>query len=144
MKTHVEFRSDEFPPYEGEADEINPGRYGKRVAEFLVRGLREKGFEPLQPVAEDWGWIVPIKNDGFKLWIGCGNLDEYLDGFLCFIEPHQPAVRRFPFLWKVDTSAMVTRLQEAIDQILTSNPSVRSKRWSSYEEFNRPAQTTNG
>ena len=87
MKTHVQFRSDAFPPYDGEEDEINPGRYGKRVAEFLVRGLKDKGFEPLDPVAEDWGWVVPIKNDGFNLWIGCGNYDEYPDdGFVCFID----------------------------------------------------------
>jgi hypothetical protein len=45
MKTYVEFRSNEFPPCEGEEEEINPERYGKRVAEFLVRGLKEKGFE---------------------------------------------------------------------------------------------------
>ena len=144
MKTLVEFRSDEFPPYEGEEDEVNPGRYGKRVAEFLVQGLKERGFEPLEPVAEDWGWIVPIRNDSFKLWIGCGNLDEYPGGFRCFIEPHQPAVRRFPFLWKVDTSATVAALQAAIDQTLTASTSVRDKRWSSYEEFNRPARPTDG
>jgi hypothetical protein len=63
MKTHVEFRSDAFPPYDGEEDEINPGRYGKRLAEFLVRGLKDKGFEALDPVKEDWGCVVPIKND---------------------------------------------------------------------------------
>jgi hypothetical protein len=28
MKTHVEFRSDAFPPYDDEEYEINPGRYG--------------------------------------------------------------------------------------------------------------------
>lgn len=139
MKTHVEFRSDKFPPYEGEEDEINPGRYGKRIAEFLVRGLKEKGFEPLDPVAEDWGWLVPIRNDGFKLWIGCGNYDEYPDGFLCFIEPHKPRIRRW-LLWTVDTSARVTALQEAIDQVLSGHPAIRDKKWWSYEDFNRPGQ----
>jgi hypothetical protein len=49
MKTHVEFRSEAFPPYDGE-EEINPGRYGKRVAEFLVHGPKEKGFEPFARV----------------------------------------------------------------------------------------------
>jgi hypothetical protein len=145
MKTHVEFRSSFFPPYDGEEDEINPGRYGKRVAEFLVRGLKEKGFEPLDPVAEDWGWVVPIKNDRFRLWIGCGNYDEYPDdGFLCFIEPHQPAIRRLGCLWKVDTSATINSLQEAIDQLLSANPEIRDKKWWSYEEFNRPGKRTNG
>jgi hypothetical protein len=141
MKTHVEFRSDAFPPYDGEEDEINPGRYGKRVAEFLVRGLKDEGFEPLDPVAEDWGWVVPIKNDGFNLWIGCGNYDEYPDdGFLCFIEPHTPTIRRLGFLWRVDTTARVTALQQAIDQVLSANPAVRDKKWWSYDEFNRPGK----
>jgi hypothetical protein len=106
--------------------------------------LKEKGFEPLEPIAEDWGWVVPIKNDGFKLWIGCGNYAEYPDGFLCFIEPYQPTIRRFLFLWKVNTSAKVNALQEAIDQVLSSNPEIRAKRWWSYEEFMRPGQITSG
>ena len=140
MKTHVEFRSDAFPPYDGEEAGINPRRSGKRVTEFLVRGLKEEGFEPLAPVAEDWGWVVPIKNDGFNLWIGCGNYDEYPeDGFLCFIEPHQPTVRRW-LLWTVDTSARITALQEAIDKVLSANPAIRDKKWWSHEEFNTPGQ----
>lgn len=36
MKTHVEFHSDQFPLYEGEEDEVNPGVHGKRLAEFLA------------------------------------------------------------------------------------------------------------
>ena len=135
MKTHVEFRSDAFPPYEGEQNEINPGRYGKRLAEFLIRGLKEKGFEMRRLDAEDWGWSISIKNDGFRLWIGCGNYDEYPDGFLCFIEPHRPNIRRFPFLRQVDTTATVEALRHAIDQVLSVHPQIRDKRWSSYEEF---------
>jgi hypothetical protein len=108
MNTHVEFRSNAFPPYDGEEDQINPGRYGKRLAEFLIRGLKEKGLEPLDPIAEDWGWVIPIKDERFNLWIGCGNYDEYPDGFLCFIEPHRPVIRPCPFLWKVDTSDKAT------------------------------------
>jgi hypothetical protein len=138
MKTHVEFRSDDFPPYDGEEDEVNPGRYGKRLAEFLVRGLKQQGFEPLEPIAEDWGWVIPIKNDAFKLWIGCGNYQEYPDGFLCFIEPHQPTVRRFCVLWKIDTSKQVTALQQAMDQLMSSHPGIREKRWWTYEEFIKP------
>jgi hypothetical protein len=134
MKTHVEFRSTDFPPYESEAQELNPGRWGKRLAEFLVQGLPNYGFEPGAPIPEDWGWVVPIKNDGFRLWIGCGNLDEQPEGFLCFIEPHQPSIRKF--LRKIDTSTRVNELREAIDQLMSASPNVREKRWMTYEEFN--------
>jgi len=139
MKTHVEFRSTAFPPYEGEEDEINPGRYGKRVAELLVRGLRQRGFQPFEPIAADWGWVVPIQNDGFRLWIGCGNYDEYPDGFLCFIEPHQPTIHKFLFIGKVNTSVRVIALQKAIDEVLSAEPAIHNKRWWNYKEFNNPA-----
>jgi hypothetical protein len=136
MKTHVEFRSAAFPPYEGEEDEINPGIYGKRVAEFLIRGLRTKGFQAREPVAEDWGWLVPIENDGFPLWIGCGHQDEKSDGFLSFIEPHQPKIRRFMFFGTIDTTARVTALQRAIDELHSDNATVTDKQWWSHDEFN--------
>ncbi len=137
MKTYVEFRSDDFPPYDGEEDRVNPGRYGKRLAEFLVRGLREKGFEPLEPVAEDWGWVVPIKNDGFRLWVGCGNYEEYSDGFLCFIETRQPMIRKLLFIRQVETSGKVNALREAIDQVVAATPGIRDKRWWNAQEFDR-------
>lgn len=138
MKTHVDFRSDAFPPYEGEESETNPRRHGKRLAEYLVHELKQVGFETSEPQAEDWGWLIPIRNDAFRLWIGCGNYDEHPDGFLCFIEPHQRYIRRFPFPWRVDTSAVVGALQRAIDEVLAANPAVREKHWWTYEEFNRP------
>ena len=45
MKMQVEFRSSKFPPYEGEEEQINPGLWGKRLAEYLVQKLSEKGIK---------------------------------------------------------------------------------------------------
>jgi hypothetical protein len=69
MKTHVTFRCDLFPPNAEDAAKPNPELFGKRLADFLAAELRAKGFEPRQPIAEDWGWVLPIKNDRFDLWI---------------------------------------------------------------------------
>src|SRR5262245_6314923 len=136
METHVEFRSDLFPPHNGEEDDVNPGRYGKRLAEFIQRGLQAKGLSMGEPVAEDWGWIVPIKNDAFPLWIGCGNYDEYPEnGFLCFIEPHTPTIRKW--FRKIDTTARVAEVRNAIDDVLSAEPGIRGKRWWTYERFNQ-------
>jgi hypothetical protein len=135
MKTHVEFRSGAFPPYEGEEDEINPGCYGKRLAEFLVRGLQRRGIFAIDPIAEDWGWIVPIQNDKCRLWIGCGNQHEMPDGFLCFIHPHKPSIRKLPCFTKVDISGDITALQQAIDAVLSTEPRITEKKWYSFEEF---------
>lgn len=136
MQTYVEFRSDRFPPCEGEEQQMNPGLWGKRLADFIRDNPRAEGFETGEPVPEDWGWVVPIVNEAFRLWIGCGRYQEYPDGFLCFIEPHTPFVRRF--LKKIDTRERIASLQRAMDNILTNADGIRAKRWWTHEEFNNP------
>ncbi len=73
MKTRVEFRSAKFPAYEKEEDGINPGLWGKRLAEYLSTKLREKGLAVGNIYAEDWGWAIPIEGQPIKMWIGCSN-----------------------------------------------------------------------
>ena len=93
MKTHLEFTSAAFPAYPEEDKEINPGIFGKRLAEFLAEGLRKHGFKVLGIGAEDWGWMVEIENKEFPLWIGCASYEDGENGFQCFIEPSKPFVR---------------------------------------------------
>jgi hypothetical protein len=137
VKTHVEFRSDRFPPYPGEENEVNPGIWGKRLAEFLSAGLKGFGIASREPLVEAWGWMVPIENDAFPLWIGCANYAEYPDGFLCFVEPSKPFIRRF-FFRKIPTEAQVLAVTQALDSLLASEPSVRDIRWWTEQEFNHP------
>ena len=135
MLTHVEFRSDRFPPYEGEEEKVNPGLWGQRLAEFLRDHLRAEGFETEEPFAEDWGWVVPIANRNFGLWVGCGHYQEYPDGYLCFIEPHKPFIRRF--FKRIDTREIVAAVQKSLDKVLTEDVGIRAKRWWTQEEFTR-------
>jgi hypothetical protein len=137
MLTHVEFRSDRFPPHEEEEAELNPGRWGKRLADFLRDGLISRGFSAGDPIAEDWGWVVPVENDRFPLWIGCGNYDVHpKDGFLCFIEPHTTTIRKL--FRTINVSERVGQLRDAIDAVLDEEPTVRNKRWWTHDQFNRP------
>lgn len=128
MRTHVEFRSTKFPSYPGEESEVNPDLWGKRLAEYLHRNLRERGIEAGEIYSEDWGWVVPLRHEPFPMWIGCGHYQEYDDGFLVFIEPSKPTVRKGWFK-KIDTTKDVARVAETIDAILTSNPDIRDVRW---------------
>lgn len=133
MRTHLEFRSSSFPPYEGEEDQINPGRFGRRLAEFLQGQLAEQGI-PTQPIyPEDWGWAIPVVNEEFGLWVGCGNYEEYPDGFLCFIEPSKPQIRRWLFK-TIDTTPMVEHVAAALEKALVALPDVRDLRWWSNNE----------
>jgi hypothetical protein len=138
MLTYVEFRSDRFPAYDDEEQQVNPGLWGKRLAEFLRDNLRTEGIKAEEPVAEDWGWIVPVVNERFRLWIGCGRYQEYPDGFLCFIEPHTPFVRKL--LRKIDTREHIAALHRAMDKVLAEHAGIRAKRWWTHEEFNNPAR----
>ena len=135
MHTHVEFRSNRFPALDGEEKLINPGLWGKQLADFLRAGLRGQGFETGEPVAEDWGWFVPVANKSFRLGIGCGRYEEYDNGFLCFIEPHTPFVRKF--LRKIDSRERILSLQQAIDKVLAESEGITSRHWWTHAEFNQ-------
>lgn len=119
---------------DGEEKLINPDLWGRRLADFLREGLRKQGFETREPIAEDWGWRVPVINESFRLWIGCGHYQEYEDGFLCFIEPHKPLVWRF--LRRVDIREHINQLRQAMDMVLAEGEGIKSKRWWTYAEFN--------
>jgi hypothetical protein len=87
MLTHVEFRSSAFPPYDSESQDINPGRFGTRLAEYLSAELRKRGEKVGDP-----------------------------DGFLCFIEPHTEYVRKLRTFWKrVPTRQRIEELQYHVD-----------------------------
>jgi hypothetical protein len=132
MRTHLEFRSIEFPAYPDEEEVINPGRFGKRLAEFLMAELPRSGFEIASVNAEDWGWRIDLKHDAFPLRIGCGNYEEYGDGFLCFIEPSKPYVRRL--FRRISTASSVDRLAVSLDTIVRSSGKARQLRWWSEAE----------
>jgi len=127
MRTHLEFRSAAFPALPEENETVNPGRFGKRLAEFLAAGLPGQGIAVTGFSPEDWGWRIDLANAGYPLWIGCGNYDEYEDGFLCFIDPSKPFIRKF--LTKVSTVETVERVAAAMQAIFESSAKVREMRW---------------
>lgn len=128
MKTQVEFRSSKFPPCEGEDEQINPGLLGRRLAEYFVAKLSENGIETEGMIAEDWGWYVPVRNDGFRLALCCGHQYGDDDQFLCFTDPDTPIVKKF--FRKIDATPQLTRLTEALRQILASDPEIKDVVWS--------------
>lgn len=122
MRTHVELTSTAFPTYPGEEDDINPGRYGKRLAEFVRESLDRAGLPVREPFTEDWGWVVAVENPGFPLWVGCGNIEGEEGSFLCFIHPSKPVVRRW--LKRIDTVDRVEAVADALTEGFSSRPDV--------------------
>jgi hypothetical protein len=127
MKTQAQFRSDKFPAYENEEEEINPGLWGRRLAEYLVSNLKEKGIEVGEPIAEDWGYYIPVENKEFRLAICCGHQDGDDNEFLCFTDPSKPIVRKF--FKKIDASSQLEIITNALNEIFTSDPEIRELEW---------------
>ncbi|MFT5122566.1 MAG: hypothetical protein ACI9QL_004094 [Candidatus Omnitrophota bacterium] len=71
--TQLTFTSSVFPAYEDESEQINPDRWGMRLAEYLDREIPAHGFTPEgEPFYEDWGVCLPIKHEDFPVMLGCG------------------------------------------------------------------------
>ena len=128
MRTQVQFRSDAFPAYPEEDELINPDRWGKRLAEFLAAKLPEHGVKVGPIYAEDWGWGIPIENEAFAMFVGCGNVTWEGNTFACSIEPSKPEVRKGLFR-KVRTVEDVERVAAALDRILRGHPEIRDVSW---------------
>jgi len=128
MNTHVEFRSFKFPPYEKEEEEINPGLWGKRLTEYLVTKLAERGIETEEMIVEDWGCYLPVRNKGFNLALCCGHQYGDDDQFVCFTEPRQAVIKKL--FRNIDGTPQLTRLLNALKDILEADPEIREIVWS--------------
>ena len=126
MKTQVEFKADKFPPYEDE-EEINPGMWGRRLAEYLVPKLQGKGIPVEEVYPEDWGCYIQIENKAFQLAICCGHQYGDDNEFLCFTEPRTPKVRKL--FKRIDATSQLERITKVMDEILTSDPDIRDVCW---------------
>ena len=130
MRTHLEFRSQQLA---GGANSINPGIHGGNLAEFLDRRFRALGYLG-GVIEEDWGWMIPLAREPFKLWLGCASYDE--DGeWLVFIEPSKPFVRRL--FSKTDTRPQVEKVATELETIVRDAGDATGLRWWSDEESGR-------
>jgi hypothetical protein len=62
------------------------------------------------------------------MWIGCGHYQEYPNGYLVFVQPSKPLIRKGLFK-KIDTTTDVERVTKAIDEILNADPEIRDFKW---------------
>ncbi|WP_173912800.1 hypothetical protein [Acinetobacter sp. Marseille-Q1618] len=134
-KTHIEFRSDSFPqtPQEKEVWDEQVG--GILLAQYLAVELEKHGIEVLGFNIEDWGYLISLSNEQFsEIFIGCNHYLEYENGFLVFIHPSKPIIKKW-FFKKIDISEQLTILANILNEILTTNPEIYAQHWWSEEEM---------
>ncbi|MCB1275267.1 hypothetical protein [Prosthecobacter sp.] len=145
MHTRVEFKSAAFPKYADEdAETVNPGRWGKRLAEFVRDNLPKHGVGTTDILCEDWGWLVNTDHKDFPVWIGCGPLDEVVDTengpdiqpgqspdglieFAIFVTAEPGFFQRV--FKRVDTAPAVQRTVDALKSLIESTPEIIEPTW---------------
>jgi hypothetical protein len=107
---------------------VNPGMWGRRLAEFLREKLGEAGYRTDEPIAEDFGWFIGVHNETFPMSIACAACGDTDEDFQVHIHPSTPTIRRGLFK-KVETTEGVERLSSTIHRILSSEPGIRDLEW---------------
>ncbi len=130
MKTEIYIKSNLFPAYPNEEEEINPGRFGRKLGEFVREALVKNGVEVVDLYPTDYGYEMRIVQFDFDVFVITGNVDEEenIDSkenlFLISIDPNKDYVRKFfkkiptkPVIEKVYNIIMNELLKEKIEII---------------------------
>ena len=124
------FTSTLFAIEPGEDQEVNPGRYGRQLALWLKDKLEERGYNVEPVIAEDWGRCLMLSRRPFLLWVGCGNVDDSLDGqpsgnpitWHCFATAEVPLLKRI--FGKPDTGPALSELSGHLHAILSAEAGI--------------------
>ncbi len=127
------FHSARFEIEPGEDNEINPGIYGKQLAEWLKVRLEDCGYKVEPIIHEDWGRCLMCSRQPFSLWVGCANMTDLSASpealppkeqitWNCFATAEVPFWKKL--FRKVETEPAVARLHADLGAILTAEASI--------------------
>ena len=94
MINEITIQSELFPAYPGEGDQINTGRFGKKLAEFVQQILVESGIQVADIYPADCGYELRLDQFSFAVYIILGNIDGENDLFKIWFEPNKEFVRK--------------------------------------------------
>jgi hypothetical protein len=69
----LKFESPAFAPVPGEEKATNPGVFGKALAQWLANRLRLADVAAGEVIAEDFGWVIPVKSKPYSLYVACSS-----------------------------------------------------------------------
>ena len=127
MKTEVEFTSGMFKVMPGEEQKTNPGRIGQALAEWVSKALEAESIPVARIVPEDWGWCVPTKNDLFRLWVGCANMDGEQNRWRCFVVAELGVFQRLRK--SIDPKPAAMEVVAAIEKAISAESMISCVRW---------------
>ncbi|TYA84424.1 hypothetical protein [Seonamhaeicola marinus] len=123
METEIYIKSELFPAYPGEEEEINPGRFGKRLAEFIKELLIKENIEVADLYSTDYSYELRLDQFKFSVYISTGNIDEEKNEFLISISPKKEFKRKL--FKKIPTKETVTKIYNVIKKGILNNPEIQ-------------------
>jgi hypothetical protein len=128
------FKSSLFEIESGEDDEINPGIYGRQLAQWMKQKLEAGGYPVESIINEDWGRCLMCQRSPFSLWVGVGSVEdeERVDGMLptkdavvwhCFAVT-EGGFRMRMFGKKNEIEATRAKLDAWLQSVLRSEPQI--------------------
>lgn len=124
-------RTDRFPILPGEDEETNPGLFGQALADWIADGLRVRGISVDKVLAEDFGWLVMVSGEPFRLFVACVSTSEphqTVDEWQAFVRAEPGLIQRL--FKKVNTVPATQRVCDALAEMLDADPDIHDIRWS--------------
>ena len=126
MKARVSFTSDHFAIEAGEDEDINPGIYGKALAQYLATHFRSRGIEVEGIVDEDFARLVMVQRKPFMLWVGCANEEGSTRSWQLFLAAELGLLSR---LRRINPEPAFSELRENVRSIVEAIPGVSQVQW---------------
>ena len=123
MKTEFYIKSDLFQAYPEEENEINPGRFGKRLAEFIKDILEKDNIEVADLYATDYSFELRLDQFEFSVYITTGNIDGKENEFLISISPKGEFKRKL--FKKIPTKETISKVYETIEKGIGLNSEIK-------------------
>lgn len=117
------FKSSAFPPEPGEDEEVNPGIFGKALANWLAAELPKQGYTVKGQVAEDFGRLVELDAPRGRLYVAASSTDETATEWQVFGILELGLFARLG--GGVDPAQTIGRLAGSLRTILEGSPQVR-------------------
>jgi len=123
METEIYIKSELFPPYPREEDDINPGRFGKRLAEFTKSLLSAKNIDVADLYPTDYSYELRLDQFKFNVFISIGNIDDKKNEFLISISPKKEFKRKL--FKKIPTKETIEKIYDTIKKGIKDNPNIQ-------------------
>lgn len=123
MLKDIIIKSSLFPSYPNEEDDINPGRFGKKLAEFVKQNLEKDGIQVADIYPTDYAYELRLDQFKFSVFVIIGNIDGETDQFICAVEPNKEFVRKL--FKKIPTKDTLTPIYNSILKSFQDHPEIK-------------------